>query len=192
MSMDGMAMKGGFADPPREAAQAFRAALQALARPGRIEEVAGAQPPAPASPAAGALLLTLCDPETGIYLAGAHDTPAMRQWITFHCGAPLVGPGEADFALGTWADLQPVDAYRTGSAEYPDRAATMIVEMETLAATGVRLTGPGIATEAALNLPELAAFEANHRRFPLGFDCYFTCGDRLAGLPRSTRVEGVA
>ena len=52
--MDGKAMDGGFADPPREAAQAFRAALQALARPGRIEAVAGAQPPAPASPAAGA------------------------------------------------------------------------------------------------------------------------------------------
>jgi len=186
--MDMTAMDGGFADAPREAAVAFRAALQALARPGRIETVAGAVPPAPASPAAGALLLTLCDPETGVYLAGDHDSPALRQWITFHCGAPLVGPERADFALGSWAALQPLSTYRIGTAEYPDRSATLIVEMDRLEAKGARLTGPGIETEAALSLPELAAFQGNRARFPLGFDCYFTCGDRLAGLPRSTRV----
>ena len=54
---------------------------------------------------------------------------------------------------------------------------------------GPRLTGPGIVREARLSLPETAAFRANHARFPLGFDCFLTCGDRLAGLPRSTRVE---
>lgn len=186
--MDLTAMDGGFTDAPREAALAFRAALQVLARPGRIDRLAGAAPPAPASPAAGALLLTLCDPETGIYLAGAHDTQALRQWITFHCGAPLVGPEQADFALGTWAALQPVGAYRIGTSEYPDRSATLIVETEVLDPAGARLTGPGIEAEAALSLPELAAFQANAKRFPLGFDCYFTCGDRVAGLPRSTTV----
>ncbi|WP_071673516.1 phosphonate C-P lyase system protein PhnH [Nioella nitratireducens] len=186
--MEMTAMDGGFADAPREAALAFRAALQVLARPGRIDRLAGAAPPAPASPAAGALLLTLCDPETGVYLAGAHDTQALRQWITFHCGAPLVGPEQADFALGTWAALQPVGAYRIGTSEYPDRSATLIVETEVLDPAGARLTGPGIEAEAALSLPELAAFQANAKRFPLGFDCYFTCGDRVAGLPRSTTV----
>ena len=186
--MDMTAMDGGFADAPREAALAFRAALQAMARPGRIETLSGAHPPAPVSVAAGALLLTLCDPETGVYLAGDHDTPALRQWITFHCGAPLVGPAHADFALGSWLALQPVSAYRIGTAEYPDRSATLIVEMTALDPVGARLTGPGIETQAALSLPELAAFRANRVRFPLGFDCYFTCGDRLAGLPRSTKV----
>jgi alpha-D-ribose 1-methylphosphonate 5-triphosphate synthase subunit PhnH len=43
---------------------------------------------------------------------------------------------------------------------------------------------------AALSLPEVAAFQANARAFPLGLDFLFTCGDRLAALPRSTRVEG--
>lgn len=182
------AMDGGFADAPREAAFAFRAALQAMARPGRIEPLAGARPPAPVSQAAGALLLTLCDPETGVYLAGDHDRAEVREWITFHCAAPLVGPERADFALGTWEALQPVGAYRIGTPEYPDRSATLIVEVPALSPSGARLTGPGIETEAALSLPELAAFRANAARFPLGFDCYFTCADRLAGLPRSTRV----
>lgn len=182
------AMDGGFADPPRDSALAFRAALQAMARPGRIERVSGAVPPAPASRAAGALLATLCDPETGVYLAPSHDTSDLRQWITFHCGAPIVGPSHADFALGTWDALQPLGAYRIGTSEYPDRSATLIVERDRLEPSGARLTGPGIAADAALNLPELAAFQANRARFPLGFDCFFTCGDQLTGLPRSTTV----
>ena len=27
--------------------------------------------------------------------------------------------------------------------------------------------------------------------FPLGFDAFLTCGTRVAGLPRSTRVEDI-
>jgi alpha-D-ribose 1-methylphosphonate 5-triphosphate synthase subunit PhnH len=61
--------------------------------------------------------------------------------------------------------------------------------MPELSATGARLTGPGIETETRLSLPEIAAFQKNRARFPLGFDCFFTCGDRVAGLPRSTRVQ---
>jgi alpha-D-ribose 1-methylphosphonate 5-triphosphate synthase subunit PhnH len=181
-------LEGGFADPARQAAHAFRGALQALSRPGRIETLAGATPPAPCSPAAGALLLTLCDGTTGVHLAPSHDTEALRGWITFHTGAPLVAAEAADFALGTWEALDPVDRFAIGTAEYPDRSATLIVEMPALSATGARLTGPGIETEAYLSLPETAAFTANRAQFPLGFDCFFTSGDRVAGLPRSTRV----
>jgi alpha-D-ribose 1-methylphosphonate 5-triphosphate synthase subunit PhnH len=79
--------------------------------------------------------------------------------------------------------------FAIGTAEYPDRSATLIVEMPELVAEGARLTGPGIETEAHLSLPEIAAFQANRARFPLGFDCFFTCGERVAGLPRSTRVQ---
>ncbi|NKX44775.1 phosphonate C-P lyase system protein PhnH [Roseicyclus persicicus] len=188
--MDVTHLEGGFADPARDAAHAFRAALQAMARPGRIEVVAGVQPPAPCSVAAGALILTLCDTTTPLFLAPSHDDPALRGWITFHTGAPLVGAAEAMFALGTWAALQPVTRFAIGTAEYPDRSATLIVEVDVLTNEGATLTGPGIKTEARLSLPETEAFRQNRRRFPLGFDSYFTCGDRLAGLPRSTQAEG--
>ena len=183
-------LDGGFGDPARDGARAFRAALQAMARPGRIETVTGAVPPPPASPAAGALLLTLCDSATPLHLAPSHDTEAVRGWITFHTGAPFTGPETAMFALGSWEALNPVSRFSVGTAEYPDRGATLIVEVAALSAAGATLTGPGIETEAQLSLPETAAFAANRRRFPLGFDTYLTCGDRLAGLPRSTRVEG--
>ncbi|GAA5066679.1 phosphonate C-P lyase system protein PhnH [Roseibacterium beibuensis] len=187
--MQAQYLDGGFADPARDAAHAFRAALTALSRPGRIETLAGARPPAPASVAAGALLLTLCDATTGLYLAPSHDSDALRGWITFHTGAPFVGPEHAMFALGTWEALQPVTRFSVGTSEYPDRAATLIVEMDMLDNSGAVLTGPGIRDSARLSLPEVAAFRTNRRQFPLGFDSYFTCGDRVAGLPRSTRVE---
>ena len=73
----------------------------------------------------------------------------------------------------------------------PDRAATLIVELPVLEPAGMRLRGPGIADEAALSLPEVAAFQANRALFPLGFDAFFTAGTRIAGLPRSTIVEDV-
>ena len=183
-----MQAAGGFRDAPAEAAVAFRAAMTALARPGRIERVAGAAPPAPLSVAAGVLLLTLVDADTPLHLAGAADTAEIRDWLAFHTAAPLVGPDRAAFALGRWEALPPLDAFPQGTPDYPDRAATLIVELDRLAPEGAALEGPGIATRAALSLPDPAAFRANHARFPLGIDAFFTCGDRLAALPRSTRV----
>lgn len=83
----------------------------------------------------------------------------------------------------------PLSSYPIGTSEYPDRSATLIVESADLAASGARLTGPGIKEEAQLSLPDLAAFQSNRALFPLGLDFIFTCGDRLAALPRSTKVS---
>jgi alpha-D-ribose 1-methylphosphonate 5-triphosphate synthase subunit PhnH len=182
------ALDGGFADAPRESAHAFRAALDVMARPGRIAQVAGARPPAPLSVAAGTLILTLCDPGTPVHLAGRHDTPEVRGWIAFHTGAPVTGRAEAAFALGTWEALLPLDGYRIGAVDYPDRSATLIVEIAALAPDGTRLTGPGIRDAARLSLPETEAFRRNARAFPLGLDFFLTAGDRVAALPRTTRV----
>ncbi|WP_349760104.1 phosphonate C-P lyase system protein PhnH [Rhodovulum sp.] len=95
----------------------------------------------------------------------------------------------AMFAIGTWDALHPLDRFAIGTPDYPDRAATLIVETDRLTPSGARLTGPGIKGAAHLSLPETAPLQANHARFPLGFDTFLTCGDRLAGLPRSTCVE---
>lgn len=187
--MTGAALTGGFADAPVEAAQAFRAALDAMARPGRIRRIGGATPPPPLSPAAGALLLTLCDAETPLHLAGRFDIAPVRDWIVFHTGAPLSGRAGAMFALGDWAALTPVTDFAIGEAEYPDRSATLIVEMDELTPEGARLTGPGIRDAHRLSLPEIDAFRANRALFPLGLDFFFTAGERLAALPRATNVE---
>lgn len=180
-----MSLTGGFTNAPHQSAYAFRAALNVLSRPGMIETVSGATPPAPLSVAAGVLIVTLCDRTTPLHLAGIYDCPEVRNWVTFHTGAPLVAAEAASFALGQWLDLA-VDHYAIGTAEYPDRAATLIVEMPSLTATGAHLTGPGIEVSARLSLPQ--GFR-NRAEFPLGLDCFFTCCDRIAALPRSSKIE---
>lgn len=185
------ALLGGFAAPPVQSAHAFRAALEALSRPGTIRAVQGAAPPAPLSLAAGVLVLTLCDGTTPVHLAGAHDCAVVRDWITFHTGAPLVDAAAAGFAIGIWDALQPVARFAIGTPDYPDRSATLIIEMPRIDPQGARLSGPGIERAAHLSLPETAAFQANRTLFPMGFDCFLTAGSQLAGLPRSTRVEDI-
>ncbi len=184
-------LSGGFGDAPVDSARAFRGILEAMARPGTIHRVAGATPPAPLSVAAGSVLLTLCDGTTPLHLAGDADCRAVRDWVAFHVGAPIVAAEEAAFALGRWEALQPVGRFRIGQPDYPDRSATLIVMADRLSNHGPALTGPGIETATWLSLPETAAFRANRAMFPLGFDTILTCGDRLAGLPRSTRVEAL-
>lgn len=185
------ALSGGFTEGPIQSARAFRQVLEAMARPGTICRIAGAVPPLPLSRAAGTVLLTLCDGTTPLHLAGPADCSPVRDWVAFHIGAPLVPAEEAAFALGRWDDLQPVARFKVGQPDYPDRSATLIVEVDRLTNHGPALTGPGIEVATWLNLPETVAFRANRALFPLGFDTIFTSGDSIAGLPRSTRVEAI-
>lgn len=185
------ALAGGFAEAPLQSSLAFRAVLEAMARPGTIHPVGGALPPPPLSVATGVCLLTLVDSTTPLHLAGAADCRSVRDWVAFHIGVPIVAAAEADFAVGAWDALQPVSRFRIGRPDHPDRSSTLIVEMDRLCAHGPCLSGPGIETATWLSLPETAAFRANRAQFPLGFDCIFTFGNRLAALPRSTRVENI-
>lgn len=187
--MDAAALSGGFADPAIDAARIFREVLQAMARPGRIARITGVSPPPGLSPAAASVLLTLADETTPVHLAGACDNAAIRDYLCFHTGAPIAGRADAAFALGNWEALAPLAGYPLGSDEYPDRSATLIVELPALTAVGARLTGPGIRTHAQLSLPEIDPFIANARHFPRGLDFIFTSGDAIAALPRTTRVE---
>jgi len=178
----------GFADPSRDSARAFRAAMEAMARPGTLHEVAGPEVPG-LSPAAAVLLLTLTDPTTPVWLGG--EAARARDWLTFHTGAPGAGKADAMFALGRWSDLAPLDPYPIGTPDYPDRSATLIVETDRLEGGGPRLTGTGIETETAFPLPDPEALARNAGLYPQGLDFYFTCGTRLAALPRSTDVEAL-
>ena len=137
------ALAGGFIDPPIDASRAFRGIMTAMARPGTISTVTGALPPTPLGVAAGVAVLTLCDPDTPIFLGSSHDTQDVRDWITFQTGAPFVSPAQAVFAIGMWGDL---------------------------------------------SLPDAQTLHRNHGLYPRGLDFLFTCADRIAALPRTTRI----
>lgn len=188
----------GFADPVHDAQAAFRAVLDAMARPGLIVE-----PPPPASvpeglvPAMAAVLLALADHETPVWLDASASTDAARAWLRFHCGAPIAAtPADTRFAAVAGADAMPaLDRFALGTDPYPDRSATVIIAVTALGQGGrtVRLAGPGIETETALavaGLPERfwTEWSANRALFPCGIDVVLVEGGRLAALPRTARV----
>ena len=176
-------MQPAFADPPADSARAFRAIMQAMARPGTIHDLSTSAPEG-LSPAAATTLLVLADPTTPVW------TRTGRDWLVFHTGAPITEDrSEATFAVGTWDDLMPLDDWPTGTPDYPDRSTTLIVEIPSLDGPGTRLTGPGIDDEAHLPLPDAKALAANAALYPLGVDLILTCGTRVAALPRSTRID---
>ena len=104
-------------------------------------------------------------------------------------------PHEADFGVVAGPEeLPPLESFSAGSKEYPERSATVVLQVPVLHESGWRLTGPGIRNEVRLSVPALgegfpAQWERNRARFPRGVDLYLSCGDRLCGLPRTTRIE---
>jgi len=186
------ALAPGFADPERAAQRAFRQLLEAWSQPGRIVALSGvAAPPPGIGPAAAAILLTLADADTAVW-TDAGDAAAA--WLRFHAGCPVV----ADRAIASFvhaATAPPLAELDGGSAEAPQRAATLILEVAGLrAGEGWRLRGPGIESERSLAVDGLAAefvaeLRANHARYPVGVDVILCAGDRIAALPRSIRVE---
>lgn len=185
----------GFADPVAQSQIAFRALLDAIARPGTIvtlPEPAGA--PEGLSPAQAAIALALADGDAAVWLGGG--TIAARAWIAFHTGAPQAAdPAQARFAFAdTAAILPPLDAFALGSDAYPDRSTTLVIETPGLANDGpLTLSGPGIpgAAKAAIALPDAfwAARATLVEIFPRGIDLFLTDGARVMGVPRTTIVE---
>lgn len=193
------ALKPGFADPVFDAQATFRAALDALAYPGRVRETGVAlDAPAPLSPASAALLLALADFDTPVWLDAAADTEAVRSYIRFHCGAPVTArPEEARFAIiADAANFSGFAAFSIGEDRYPDRSATLLIEVPSLTGgPAATWAGPGIDGSigtAIDGLPQAFrdGWADNHALYPLGVDVIFTSGTALTGLPRSIKVEG--
>jgi alpha-D-ribose 1-methylphosphonate 5-triphosphate synthase subunit PhnH len=185
-------LDAGFADPVHDAQSCFRAVLDAMAHPGRIAHVTGVTAPPPLGDAAGAVLLTLADHETSLWLDP--DAGAARGWIEFHCGASLVArPDACAFALAL--NLPDISKLPAGTHESPETSATLICQV-TAFDTGraFRLSGPGLREPASLTVDGLprdfvSIWRRNHALFPRGIDLILCAGDRLTALPRTVTIE---
>ncbi|MCE8035794.1 MAG: phosphonate C-P lyase system protein PhnH [Halomonas sp.] len=191
-------------DPVHDSQRLFRQVLAAMSEPGTLHTLAAPAPPqATIGSALWGTLLTLCDLDVRVWLAPALDTPALREALPFHTGCRLTDePVSADFALVTPAALCEAPDFALGSDEYPDRSTTLLVALELLDSgdTGSgtwQLSGPGIPAQRTLRVEERARplmlrLAANRQSFPCGLDAILTCGERLAALPRTTRIEEIA
>jgi len=180
-----------FADPVLGAQAAFRAVLDAMSRPGRIQRITSLVPPAPLVPAAAAALLALADSAMPVWTDSGEEA---RAWLAFHAGAPFAAAREAAFLLATGAPpaLATLDC---GTEEEPERGATLILQVASLAeGRGWRLTGPGIEREHRLLVEGIAPGFAAERAalaplFPRGVDVILCAGEALAALPRTIKLE---
>lgn len=186
----------GFPDPSVDSQQLFRSLLAAMAEPGSIRQLESALPAGHALDRAGrAIALSLCDFETPVWLAPGllPDADDLR----FHCGCPLVRePMEAAILFAHADDTLPaLDTLRHGDAMHPEHGATLVIQTRALRNNGGwNLTGPGIADERRLFVDGIPGQwrrqrTTMHARFPVGVDIFFTCGDRLCALPRTTRLR---
>lgn len=185
-------------DSVHDAQAAFRCVLAALSEPGLIQtlpmEIIG---PAPLNAATTALCLTLADFETPVWLDDRADMAAVESYLRFHCGCPLASdPATAAFAVVVDPEQGiALDRFAQGSIDYPDRSATLLIQVPTLdSGPAHRLSGPGIESTRTLHaggLPENFAllWQRNTARFPLGVDLVFCCGNAIVGLPRTTQIH---
>lgn len=187
----------GFGEVATDSQSVFRQGLAALSRPGSVLECgARLEPPAGVQPAAIALLLALLDQDTRLWLSPGMPGAAAG-YLRFHTGCALVGDARmADFALAaSIAEMPALDAFDPGSAEYPERSATIVLQVERLGEQGGwRLSGPGIRGEATLSVTGMGErfldqWRRNYKRFPQGVDLFLASGTKLCGLPRTTRIE---
>lgn len=186
-----------FGDPPLASQAAFRAALEALARPGRIQRVVSdAQHPGGAASSAAALALALLDPDCTLWLAPRLAQGSAAAWLRFHTGCRIVSElREAQFLWSDADQLPPLETLPQGSEFEPESAATCLVQVDALErGAGWQLSGPGIErterlTAHGLSAAFVAQWRANHASFPRGVDLLLCAGEYVAGLPRTTAIE---
>jgi alpha-D-ribose 1-methylphosphonate 5-triphosphate synthase subunit PhnH len=188
----------GFEDPTLASQAVFRSVMEAMARPGTILAIAGlARAPRPLGLASAAVALTLLDYETPVWLdPGLAQSSEVAAWLRFHTGAPLADdPGKAAFGIIADPPRMPsFEVFSQGSMEYPDRAATLILQVESLSDKGgFCLSGPGIRGSRALLASPLPAdfparMRANGAQFPRGLDIILASQTMLAALPRSVHL----
>ena len=90
--------------------------------------------------------------------------------------------------------MPPFEEFSVGSMEYPDRAVTLVLQVDRLSDNGgFCLSGPGIKGSRALSAAPLPAdfamrMRANRALFPRGLDVIFASDWMLAALPRTVHV----
>lgn len=187
----------GFKDSVHDAQRVFRTIMQAFSYP------ASARPFEPGLAAAGdlraetaAVLLTLADFDTPVWLDDVlSGCAATRAFLRFHCGCPVTtDPREAAFAVVADAAHMPkLGDFAQGSAEYPDRSTTVILQVRDFAAQDWRFEGPGLKapqtfrfSPAPANFPD--QWRSNRLSFPLGVDLILAGTQEIAVLPRSLNM----
>jgi alpha-D-ribose 1-methylphosphonate 5-triphosphate synthase subunit PhnH len=192
-------------DPIFDAQKHYRTLLQSTARPGSIGQLDDTllDIPPKLSRSTAHILMALLSADSSFHLDQCEEA---AEFVQRETSAKLVNPGQADFVV--LADPRRLDALRQakiGTLLYPDLGATVIVQVAAISpapipgAQHLRLNGPGIESEAGVNVAGAPSelFEILRERnaeFPMGVDVFLTCDSLSAGpcvmaLPRTTHIR---
>lgn len=190
-------MRAGFGHEALGSQAAFRAALNALAHPGRVTPMpVDAECPPTGQAAAAVLLLALLDADCKLWLSPTLAASSSATWLRFHTGCRVVAEAaQATFAWVAQGDALPaLGSFAQGSDLDPEGSTTLVIDLPSLdSGAPWQLCGPGIAgtqTLRPLGLPEgfVAQWADNHAAFPRGVDLFLCAPGAIAGLPRTTRI----
>lgn len=183
-------------DPAHDNQRIFRAILLTMSHPGTVTVLGNwPKPPKGLHPAAAAVCLALVDMDTPLWI-GPSAPLDIQTYLRFHCGCSIPRkPESATFGLILdGLDLPDLSMFNPGELEYPDRSATLIIQVRSLnVGRGIPLSGPGIQGETKLHAdglnPEFwRSLQRNNRRFPLGFDVILATKTEIVSLPRTVQV----
>ena len=187
----------GFADPVHQTQAAFRVVMDAMARPGRIAAIpASPTPPEGVNDAAAAILLTLLDMDTPLWIDPELRGGPAETFLRFHCGCPMTAdPQQAAFALASVASGVRISDFNAGTEKDPERSTTLILMCPAL--TGgppLTIEGPGVRgrrgmAPVGLDGEFLQNWRDNQRAFQCGVDVLLTSGGDVIGLPRSACIS---
>ncbi|MFS2225007.1 phosphonate C-P lyase system protein PhnH [Pantoea sp. B65] len=189
-----MTLLASFNHPVADAQHAFRRILKAMSEPGVMVSLPMQHGWGAISPAATAVLLTLVDGETPLWLDDALHDEVLLSNLRFHTGATVTDRHDAPFALLHARSQIDPHCFAAGDNLTPEKSTTVIIEVPSLnGGLTLRLRGPGLMETRAI-APQLServlnALRDRQQRFPQGIDLIFTCGEAMMALPRTTQVE---
>ena len=168
----------------------FKNSLEALARPGELQQV---------TPLFGSGLLAMASILLYSEVSYFYDGSLDFELIQAVCGARNTSRDEADYLFFDSPDHTDLIQVKTGTAESPEQGATLLFACSGLTGdtTRVRLSGPGVDGAKEINLPVTESFiyrfTEKNESFPMGIDLFLLSSqDTILGLPRTTAVEVIA
>lgn len=187
----------GFNDLVHDSQSTFRVLLNALSRPGTMNQVTlQLTPPSSLNSACAAACLTLLDLETRVWLQPELDEE-VKNWLLFHTGCRFTeDASQADFAvISNINNIPDLSQFKQGSLVYPEDSTTLLIQVETFDEKTLQnsvpiLAGAGINEQITMpiNLPDIfwQQWQQNHNSYPQGIDIYFFNRDKVIGLPRTS------
>lgn len=190
-------LQPGFASPALDAQIAFRALMEAWARPGTVAHLPRPAAPEGLAAAAATVALTLCDADTRVWLSRSAATAS--NWLRFHCGCPIVDEESRDTAAFLYCssdEVPDLSSVNTGTAIAPEGGATLVISVPEEKSTGsaLVLSGPGVPDQRRLTGYEIPAALIEQRasyarRYPAGVDLILVRNDESVCIPRTSHIQ---